>query len=90
MVILVKFPSFLRVLNVAGNQIAGINERKFISSAVNLQTLDMSDNNIEDITPRNMLFGSSEAFHVKRLSIRVTRVQSSPRGLKTLPCRLYQ
>jgi len=56
----VKFPSFLRVLNVAGNQIAGINERKFLSSAVNLQTLDMSDNNIEDITPRNMLFWSSE------------------------------
>ena len=53
-----KFPSFLRVLNVAGNQIAGINERKFLSSAVNLQTLDMSDNNIQDITPRNMLFGS--------------------------------
>ena len=51
---LVKFPSFLRVLNVAGNQIAGINERKFLASAVNLQTLDMSDNNIEDITPRNM------------------------------------
>jgi len=50
----VKFPSFLRVLNVAGNQIAGINERKFLSSAVNLQTLDMSDNNIQDITPRSL------------------------------------
>ena len=44
------------MLNVAGNQIAGLNERKFLASAVNLQTLDMSDNNIQDITPRNMFF----------------------------------
>ena len=73
-----KFPSFLRVLNVAGNQIAGINERKFLSSAVNLQTLDMSDNNIQDITPRNMLFAPKR--HL--IKIVYTRYLSSVRFMR--------
>ena len=87
---LVKFPSFLRVLNVAGNQIAGINERKFLASAVNLQTLDMSDNNIEDITPRNVFFRNlSDVF--ERLMVRCPLFSSQVRyhSAGPVPCERF-